>query len=366
LSDTDPRAADLALTLDAGGTLAAHEDDAADPTALVLATSGSTGNPKGVLLSAGQLAASASATEARLGGPGQWLLTLPAEHIAGMQVLLRAARAGTEPLVLDREKPFAAAGFATIAHRLPGPRRYVSLVPTQLARVLADAHATAVAADVFDAILVGGAATPPSLLEKARAAGLSIVTTYGMTETCGGCVYNEVPLGGVTASINDAGAIVLTGSMVARGYRGRPHDPAFASSGSFVTSDAGITSVDSDSVTRLIITGRVDDVIVSGGVNVAPAAVESAIRALPGIASTMVIGVPDSQWGRAVTALIVPEPAGRRWTIAELRAALTGLPATHRPHRLEMVDSIPQLPSGKPDRLQAASCYLERHIHPAG
>lgn len=378
LSDTDPNGADLALKLVANGALAAFEDDPADPTALVLATSGSTGAPKGVLLSAGQLAASASATESRLGGPGHWLLALPANHIAGMQVLLRAARAGTEPLVLDREKPFAAADFATVAGRLSGPGRYVSLVPTQLARVLKDAHATAVAADVFDAILVGGAATPRPLLEKAWAARLHVVTTYGMTETCGGCVYDGIPLPGVSASINGAGAIVLTGPMVARGYRGRPDDAAFASPGSFITSDAGTVTVeigaaprnrpdsrvgdsagpcdhagDSASTTRLVVTGRIDDVIVSGGVNVAPAAVESAIRALPGITDTIVVGTPDSQWGRAVTALIVPEPAGRRWTVAELRAALIGLPAAHRPHRLVIVDRVPQLPSGKPDRAAA-------------
>src|SRR5699024_10563268 len=116
--------------------------------------SGSTGAPKGVLLSGAQLAASAAATEARLGGPGQWLLALPVHHIAGMQVLLRAARSGTEPVVLDSVDSFDPAAFVTAARRLAGPHRYVSLVPTQLRRVLDDPRAAAATADLFDAVLV--------------------------------------------------------------------------------------------------------------------------------------------------------------------------------------------------------------------
>lgn len=372
----DPRAGDLAAALGAGEALGPGEDDAADPTALVMPTSGSTATPKGVLLSAGNLAASAAATETRLGGPGTWLLALPAEHIAGMQVLLRAARAGTEPIVMDREKPFTAADFAALARTLPGPRRYVSLVPTQLRRVLADAASTVATADVFDAVLVGGAAAPPDLLRTARAAGIPVVTTYGMTETCGGCVYNGVPLAGVTATVNAAGAVVLSGPVVARGYRGRPNDPAFATAGSFVTSDTGeiraaaagstmhAVSSDSGAAARLVVTGRLDEMIISGGINVAPAPVEAAISALPGIVDALVVGLPDERWGAAVTALVVPEAHGPMWTLDRLREALTGLPPAHRPTRLAVASAIPLLPSGKPDRRAARDLALRGGVPP--
>jgi O-succinylbenzoic acid--CoA ligase len=364
LGEADPRRADIARQLGAGTPLDPGEDDPDDPTALVIATSGSTGRPKGVLLSADQLAASAAATEERLGGPGNWLLALPAHHIAGMQVLLRAARSGGTPLVLSGETPFTARGFVTLAGKLPGPRRYVSLVPTQLARIVDDAACAAATAELFDAILVGGAATPPRLLSRAKSAGLPVVTTYGMTETCGGCVYDGIPLAGVTATLSGVGAIVLSGPMVARGYRARPGDPAFLAapggdrtpSRSFVTSDAG--EIRSDG--RLLVLGRLDDVIVSGGVKVAPASVEAAIRALPGIRDVLVVGVPDADWGQAVAVLVVPQPRSPERTVAELRAVLTdagALPRTHLPHRLLAVDAIPLLPSGKPDRRAAASLF---------
>ena len=415
LSATDPRAPDIARSLRTGEPLGPGEDDPVDPTALVLATSGSTGSPKGVLLSAGALAASAAGTHTRLGGPGTWLLALPAWHIAGLQVLLRAAEGGSEPVVLDTAEPFTAERFAVAAAAVPGPRRYVSLVPTQLQRVLADPTARAVAAGLFDAVLVGGSAAPARLLADARAAGIPVVTTYGMTETCGGCVYDGRPLDGVTVDIDlvdptrpvrsghpgrtstgdraasgdpagasaghraaagtpgrdparaGLGRIVLTGPVVARGYRGLPGHPAFARSGSFVTADAGLIGADG----TLSVSGRLDDMIVSGGVNVPPGLVERALLGLPGIADAVVVGVPDEQWGQAVTAVVVV-PAGWKAeagstaresspttvgsplpTLAQVRARLADLPAAYRPRRLVTVDAIPMLASGKPDRTAA-------------
>jgi O-succinylbenzoic acid--CoA ligase len=386
LSPTDPRAPELARMLRAGQPLDPGEDDASDPTAMVLPTSGSTGSPKGVLLPAGALAASAAGTHARLGGPGSWLLALPAWHIAGLQVLLRAAAGGSEPVVLDTAEPFTAERFAAAAAAVPGPRRYVSLVPTQLRRVLADPVARTAAADLFDAVLVGGSATPARLLIEASAAGLPVVTTYGMTETCGGCVYDGRPLDGVTVSIDQLdpgsddrapagapgrdpapaglGRIVLTGPVVARGYRGLPGHPEFARPGSFVTADAGLMAADG----TLHVSGRLDDMIVSGGVNVPPALVERALLAMPGIADAVVVGVPDEQWGQAVTALVVragsparadstaredsPLPTAVE-SLTQVRAGLADLPAAYRPRRLMTVDTIPMLASGKPDRAAA-------------
>ena len=195
--------------------LAAEEDDEGDPTAFVIATSGSTGKPKGTLLAVAALAASAAATHARLGGTGRWLLALPAQHIAGLQVLLRSVVSGTVPAVMDTAAPFTPDGVHRGGHGDGGstcdpPLRFAGADP-----VASDprrpGYATAVAGS-FDAVLIGGAAATPGLLPRARAAGIAVVTTYGMSETCGGCVYDGRPLPGVTAHIEDDGRILLAGS----------------------------------------------------------------------------------------------------------------------------------------------------------
>jgi O-succinylbenzoic acid--CoA ligase len=322
------------------------EDDPDDPTALVLATSGSTGEAKGVLLSAGQLAASAAATEDRLGGPGRWLLALPPWHIAGLQVLLRSLAAGEPPVALP-VGPFRPETFTATADAMPEGRRYVSLVPTQLHRVLGDAAATTALAG-FDAVLVGGAATAPHLLDQARAAGIAVVTTYGMTETCGGCVYDGRPLAGVTVAVDSAdgtGRISLTGPMVARGYRGRPDDAAFPRPGTFVTGDEGTWR---DEV--LSVHGRADDVIVTGGLKVAPQLVEAVLAALPGVAGVVVVGMPDEQWGEIVTAVVQVRPGCDPTSVSASVLGVAALPAHQRPRRVLLIDAIPERGPGKPDR----------------
>ncbi len=170
---------------------------------LVVETSGSTGEPKRVLLSRAAMRASADATHERLGGPGQWWLTLPPSYVAGLQVLFRSVRAGTTPV--------------DDAASLSGERRYVSLVPTQLSRML-DTDAAILKG--FDTVLIGGARLEPQLRERADNAGVRVVTTYGMSETCGGCVYDGRPLNGVKVSTSDDGRIRIGGRVLFDGYQG--------------------------------------------------------------------------------------------------------------------------------------------------
>ena len=192
--------------------------------ALVVSTSGSTGTPKRAMLTAGALLASAKATHEVLGGPGSWLLSMPAQHIAGLQVLIRSVVAGARPGVMDLVDGFTPARFvaaaADHAGAAPGSRRYTALVPTQVARLLDDPAATAALA-AYDAVLVGGAATPAAVRDRAHRAGIRLVPTYGMSETAGGCVYAGRPLPGSSVRIGD-GRVLLGGATLASGYLGRP------------------------------------------------------------------------------------------------------------------------------------------------
>ncbi|WP_231851712.1 o-succinylbenzoate--CoA ligase [Modestobacter italicus] len=314
-------------------------------TDLVVVTSGSTGGGKGVLLSAAALRASAAATLGRLGGPGSWLLALPTSAVGGLQVLVRSALADREPAVLDRGEPLAAA-----LARLPaGDRRYTALVPTQLRRYLAD-EPDALAS--FDGIVVGGAATDPALLARARAAGVRLHTSYGMSETAGGCVYDGVPLDGVGVRV--AEGVELTGPVLAHGYRLDPAatGEAFAD-GWFRTRDAGSLAADG----TLTVHGRLDDVVISGGVNVAPQAVEAALREHPSVADAVVTGRPDPEWGQRVVAGVVPAP-GAVPELAELRPWVAArLGAAAAPRELHLLDSVPTLHTGKPDRRAVARLH---------
>jgi O-succinylbenzoic acid--CoA ligase len=313
---------------------------------LVVVTSGSTGTGRAVLLPAAALRASAAATHERLGGPGSWLLTLPVSAIAGLQVLCRSILGGEPATVLEKGECLSVA-----VARMPAGRRYVSLVPTQLRRFL-DAEPDALRA--FDAVLVGGAATDPELLARARSAGVAIVTTYGMTETAGGCVYDGEPLDGVRVRIGDGG-VELAGPVLALGYRLDPHGTAEAFSGGwFRTRDAGVLADG-----RLTVSGRLDDVVVTGGVNVAPAAVEAALREHPAVADAVVFGRPDEEWGQRVVAAVVPA-SGTAPDLTTLRPWVTerlGGPAA--PRELHLLDAVPLLHTGKPDRRGVAAAILQ-------
>jgi o-succinylbenzoate---CoA ligase len=317
------------------------------PGQVVLGTSGSTGQPKWVQLGAAALAASAAATHARLGGPGQWLLALPAQHAAGLQVLIRAALAGSPPAVLDLRGGFDPARFSTAAQRLASEagRCYTALVPTQLARLLStDPEPLA----GFDAVLLGGAAAPDELLWRARAAGAHVMTTYGMTETAGGCVYNGWPLDGIRVRVDRDGHVELAGPMLATEYLDAPEETAVAfRDGWFRTCDLGRL----DSQGRLQVLGRADDVIVTGGLNVAPAEVEAVLTGLPGVAAACVVGMPDPEWGERVIAVVIPADPGRPPDPGGLRvAARRLLTGAQLPKEIILFDALPLRGIGKPDR----------------
>jgi o-succinylbenzoate---CoA ligase len=313
---------------------------------LVVVTSGSTGNGRAVLLPAAALEASAAATHARLGGPGSWLLALPVSAIAGLQVLCRSILSGSPPAVLGKGEPLADA-----VRRMPAGRRYTALVPTQLRRFL-DEEPDGLRS--LDAVLVGGAATDAGLLARAWREGVPVVTTYGMTETAGGCVYDGEPLDGVRVRVTDG--VELTGPTLALGYRLDPAatEAAFAG-GWFRTRDAGALDADG----RLTVTGRLDDVVITGGVNVAPAAVEAALREHPDVADAVVFGRPDPTWGQRVVAAVVPAPGAtpelpalRDWVADRL-----GRPAA--PRQLHVLRALPLLHTGKPDRRAVAALTPE-------
>ena len=330
LPTADPRLAELRARLAPG--------EPVEPgTAVVVTTSGSTGEAKGVLLSAAALRASAAATHARLHGPGQWLLTLPAQHVAGVQVLVRSLLAGTTPVVRQRAQTFAEAAQALAARP-----RYTSLVPTQLARLL-DTDLAALRS--FDAILLGGAAAPAALLDRARELGVAVVTTYGMSETAGGCVYDGVPLDGVRVRVR-AGVVELGGPTLASGYRADPAATAQAFvDGWFHTTDLGVLHDDG----TLEVLGRADFVINTGGVKVAPAAVEAVLTAQPGVAQACVVDLPDAEWGQLVAAAVVP--AGEPPRVEDLRGAVRaalGAPAV--PKLVRFADALPLHGPGKVDR----------------
>jgi O-succinylbenzoic acid--CoA ligase len=325
---------------------------ALDPdTAVVIATSGSTGEPKLVMLAADALRASAAATAARLGGPARWLLALPAEHVAGVQVIVRALLAGAPPVIQDLRAGFRPDDFAATSAALDeAPRRCTSLVPTQLSRLLDDGGAGLAALRRYDAVLVGGAALDPVLRARADAAGVRTVATYGMSETAGGCVYDGVPLDGVTADLDADGRILLGGPTLATGYAGRPDLTAAAFvDGRFRTGDLGRWTGG-----RLEVLGRADDVVVTGGEKVAPAAVEQVLGAQDGVRAACVVGVPDLQWGSVVAAALVVDPA-RPPDEGVLREAVrASLGRAAVPRRVRVVDALPLRGVGKPDRLAVA------------
>lgn len=322
-----------------------------DDVAVVVSTSGTTGTPKGAMLTAAALTASAEATHERLGGPGRWLLALPAYHVAGLQVLVRSVVVGSEPVALSSR--FDAAELPAAVSAMGSGRRYASLVAAQLDKALSDAAAAAALAEL-DAVLIGGGPMPVGIAEKALAAGVSVVRTYGMSETAGGCVYDGVALRGVLVRVGADGRIALGGATLAKGYR-NPSDPdPFAEPGWFLTDDVG--SVEDSGMLRVL--GRIDEAISTGGLTVFPQFVEAALASHPALADCAVFGVADERLGQRVVAAIVLAEGAAAPTVSELRSHVTkSLDATAAPREIHLVDELPRHGIGKLDRRQLVTRY---------
>jgi len=326
----------------------------AEGTAVVIGTSGSTGAPKGVELSAAALRHSARASLDRVGArPGErWLCCLPVTHVAGLQVLVRSLAGGTEPVLADR------ADAATLA---ASGCSHISLVPTQLQRLLESGVDKSTPLAGFSSVLLGGAAAPARLLAAARAAGVPVVTTYGMTETCGGCVYDGEPLDGVRVRIGDDERICIAGPVLFSGYRpsvggsrgvAPPDDTAW-----FRTGDLGRL----DEPGRLTVRGRADDVINTGGHKVVPGEVAAALESCPGVRDVAVVGQPDPEWGERVVAVVAPADPADPPGLELLRLHVCErLPRYAAPSRVVMVDAVPMLSSGKHDIVRLRQELLRR------
>ncbi|WP_353116054.1 AMP-binding protein [Microbacterium sp.] len=354
--------------LDGDGALAlgVPEDlEVPDGIAVVIATSGSTGVPKRVMLRAEALGASADATARRLApdaaGGAQWMLALPAGYVAGLQVVVRSILAGTEPVHLDgRFAPgsFVDATRAALRRRPDDGPLLTSLVPAQLGTLLGAAaegqRGLRSALAAYDAILIGGQALPEQLRDRAAAAGVRIVRTYGSSETSGGCVYDGVPLDDVRVQSVD-GELRIAGPTLSDGYLGDPAltDEVFETDAEGVrwyrTGDLGIVE---DGVVR--VHGRADNVIVSGGINVSLDRVERIVRGVPGLTGAVVVATADARWGEASVIVAPRGEALRRSESEQLRQAREAVAAeigAHaRPARLVLVDELAMLSSGKPDR----------------
>lgn len=358
-------------------------------TVAVLRSSGSTsGRGHLIAVTAEALRAGARAGEQALGGPGRWVLALPTHHIAGFQILVRSVVGATEPVLVDTSGGFHPHRLAeAITQAARGARAYVSLVPTQLHRVLQSGPAVLGAMRQASAVLVGGAATAPSLQQAARAAGLPLVTSYGMTETCGGCAYDGLPLEGMRVRIMTGhasgaphppshdeepvpGRVEISGPMLAAGYLDQPAetvDGRAASGSGFRLDDAGTRWLQTSDLGvirdgRLQIVGRVDDVINTGGVKVSPGPVEDLLGAMEGVAEAMVVGIPDARWGQSVVAVVVPTAPDRPPSLPELRAeVIRRLGPPHAPRALVTTTELPTLGPGKRDR-RAAARLAAQHI----
>ena len=309
--------------------------DDLDGIAVLIATSGSTGTPRAVRCQPAALLAHAETTA------HQWVLALPASAMGGLKVIIRGIAGGLRPIGIDGALITALPRIVRDEH--PAPLA-ISLVPTQLAQCLRDPAATQALA-AFAHVLIGGAHLPEVIATRAREAGIAIATSYGATETCGGCVIDGTPIADVTVTIEADGRIRLRGPMVTRGYRGDPIATHAAFDGdSFLTNDIGTW----DAHGRLQVIGRSDDIVTITGVNVSTDAVAERLLAHPDVTQAAVIVVERSTHTPELAAFVVGSPTDLgSWVREALGAAAV-------PRTVRWVDELPQLPTGKVDRMRLA------------
>jgi o-succinylbenzoate---CoA ligase len=312
--------------------------------ALVVETSGSSATPKRVALSSDALLASAAASASAIGGEGQWLLALPVHYIAGLNVLVRSIASGAEPVLLG-EGSFDPLAFAAAAETMDADLRFTSLVPAQLARLLATPSAIS-ALQRFDRILVGGQSTPVQLIDRAAELGINLTRTYGSSETSGGCVYEGVPIGNTSARIHD-GEIELAGAVLAEGYLGdvTRTEAAFVQDGGIRWYRTGDHGELTDGV--LHVTGRLDDVIISGGMKVSLGDVERVVRGIDNQTDAVVVRALSERWGEVPVVVTTVD-----LDLDQVRARVADeLGAAAAPSRVIVLAELPLLSSGKPDRV---------------
>jgi len=332
-----------------------------DDVAMVVSTSGSTGQPRGVLLTAAQLTALTPVFQPEGSAPA-WILALPVTSMGGINVLIRSLASTRELVVLPSiagAGPFRPAEVAAAVHtaRATTDDVRISLVPAQLARLLAD-DAGVEALRQCSSILIGGAALRPSLRTIAEQSEITVTTTYGATETAGGCVLDGRPLPGVTVTVDAGlgdeqttgdpatGRLTISGPMVALGYRGEPalSDDVLAD-GSFHTSDIGRIEPDGS----VVVLGRADEIVIIDGINVSPTSVEHVLNDQPDIAAAAVVVVADAAGEPRLHAFLEPRenPSGLEDTARNAVARELGRAARPVIHR---VARLPHLPHGKVDR----------------
>lgn len=360
-------AVELSAGPDGSPAVSRVETPGIEDAAVVVRTSGSTGAPKATVLTVDALAASSMATAMALKGEGQWLLALPVQFVAGVQVLVRSLFAGTRPWAMDLSDGFTAEAFTAAAQELTDKLRFTSLVPTQLQRLLdSPSQETLAVLRRFNAVLLGGAPASADLLAAARDAGVRVVTTYGSAETCGGCVYDGVPLDGVEVKIAPDGRILLGGATIAAGYLDEPELTAatFVDDGGirwYRTNDLGEFAPDG----TLTVLGRADDVVITGGVKVSAAHVQAELERLEGVQAAFVAGVPSAEWGQALAAYVVladgSAEAAEAFTAGILSGAAGALTGALVPKTVLTAAELMMLPNGKPDRLGMSVLLDARH-----
>lgn len=341
-----------------------------EETALVVTTSGSTGMPKQTALSSRAISASALATERFVQAKNaQWLLSLPTHYVAGAQVAARSVIAGTEPIIarnISEGTSFTADVFLDAAAQLTAAHTMVSFVPAQLHTLIEAADKTPEVLDAlrsFDGILLGGAPASKALIERAQTENLRVLRTYGSAETAGGCVYEGKPLDGVRAEIDQDSRIWLGGPTLASGYINNVERTAEH----FFADQEGNTWYKTDDIgsfdqSELKVEGRSDDVLISGGIKLSPAAIVQALEEHPAVREAFVTGVSDERWGQAVCAAVsLKEPVAPE----ELKALVkTRVSKVATPKYIELLEEFPTLSTGKPDRKRLTQLLEAGYRHP--